>query len=123
MSSDVLRELDKVKFHLRTIGEEIAMIYDSSPLGWLAIKMDWSEDDLNRVINTFYEYRKALKSNGEINLDLLKSDLMRLTSNNDDRVRDIIRALHKSKRFEAAEVCEKYAEANPHSDFHEILWR
>ena len=119
MNSDVLRELKKVKFHLRTIGEEIGL--ERCPIGWLVIKMDWSEEDLDSVINMFYEYRNALKNNEDINLGSLRNALMRLTSNNYDRVKDIIIALHKSERFEVVAVCEKFAEAYSCAEFNEIL--
>ena len=48
---DLEIELEKVKFHLRKASEEINS--ESCPLAWLSITMDWSEDDLNKVIDMF----------------------------------------------------------------------
>ena len=118
---DLETELEKVKFHLRTMGEEIGL--ERCPMAWLSITMDWNEDDLSNIINMFHEYHKALHNGEKINLDRLKRSLMNMTDSNYDKVKNIILALHRSQKFEVVDVCEKFAEANDCAEFNQILRR
>ena len=118
---DLETELEKVKFHLRKMSEEIDS--KSCPLACLSITMDWSEGDLKNVIDMFYRYREALHNGEKIDLEVLRNSLMNLTNSNYDEVKDIIVALYRSQRFEVVEVCEKFAEANSCAEFNEILHR
>ena len=121
MSSDLLKEIEKVKFHLRTMGEEMGL--EPCPLAWLSIKMDWTEDDLKNVIDMFYGYRKALLNGERVYWEKLRNSLMNITNNDYDTVKDIINALYKSKRFEVVQVCEEFAKYYENADFSEILRR
>ena len=118
---DLETELEKVKFHLRKMSEEIDS--ESCPLAWLSITMDWSEGDLNNVIDMFYGYRKALQNGEKIDFGELRNSLMSITNSDFDKVKEIILALYRSQRFEVAEVCRKFAEAYDYTEFNEILHR
>ena len=94
---DLETELEKVTFHLRTVGEEIGL--ERCPMAWLSITMDWTEDDLNHIIDMFHRYRQALHKGEKIDLGELRNSLMGRTNNDYDKVKHIILALYRSNKF------------------------
>ena len=115
--TDIEKELEKVKCHIRLIGETINS--ESDPIPSLVIKMDWDDDDLKKARVIFEKYDNALKNEESVNWTNLESELYNTFNIDYQIVKSIILAFFRNHEW--TEVCIQYAQNHDVYEFREIL--
>jgi len=114
--TDINKELEKVKFHIRLIGETID--HRTYPVPSLVIEMDWDSDDLNRAHDIFEKYDTKLQNEEEVNWTYFESELRKIFDIGYQKVKSIILAFFRNHQW--TEVCTLYAKSHMCKEFHEI---
>ncbi|MEJ1364540.1 MAG: hypothetical protein RPU42_05495 [Candidatus Sedimenticola sp. (ex Thyasira tokunagai)] len=111
-----MSEIDKIKFHIKMLGEAI----DSReyPIASLVISMDWDGDDLNRAHDVFEKYDNMLEAKEDINWRAFEMELRNTFDIGYQTVKSIVLAFYRNHQW--TEVCSLYAKAYECLEFHEI---
>ncbi len=112
-----MSELDKIKYHIKMIGETINSL--DHPIASLVISMDWDGDDLNKAHDIFEAYDNKINNEEEdINWTGLELDLRSEFDIGYQTVKSIILAFYRN--YQWIEVCAQYALSHMCVEFHEI---
>ena len=108
MIDDISKELAKLKFQVRLLGEAIG---DSS-IPKLVIKMDWTEEILKEVYGVFKKHNDTRWEEKWIDLGRMSSELLALldkyhTVKNYDDFREIVLAFYHSGEYRV--ICALFA--------------
>jgi len=114
---EILEQIDKIKYHLKMIGDTINP--SDYPIELLVIQLDWDDSDLSSANDIFEEYDKKLNSGEYINWTKFEMTLRERFSIGYQTVKSIILAFYRNHQWR--DVCRGYAQEYEVSEFNEIL--
>jgi len=116
MNIEIENEIEKLKFHIQTIGETID--YEKYPFQDLIISFDWSINDVNKAHDIFEEYNKKLYKTKSFNSVEFECRFRNDFSIGYQEVKSIINGFYKNGQW--TNVCMIYALENMVMEFHDI---
>src|SRR4029453_12529961 len=116
MPDNIEREVEKIKFHIRLIGETID--HRSYPIPFLVIEMDWDDKDLDKANDIFEKYDNKLERGEEVNWTEFQMELQKTFGIGYQTVKSIVLAFYRNRQW--TRVCAGYAQAYECIEFHEI---
>lgn len=119
MTNDLKKEIDKIKYHIRLLGE--AIDYNKHPVTSLVIDMNWSNDDLNKIHDIFEHYDNMLNEGKAIIWREFEMELRNNFKISYQTVKMIVLAFHFNHQWK--QVCYNYAmsfEPDTPIEFHPI---
>ena len=117
MPDNIERELEKIKFHMRLIGETIDP--RSYPIPFLVIEMDWDDKDLDKAHDIFEKYDNKLEKEEKVNWKEFEMELRNTFGIGYQTVKSIVLAFYRNQQW--TRVCAGYAKAYECIEFHEII--
>ena len=117
MPDNIERELEKIKFHIRLIGETID--HRSYPIPFLVIEMDWDDKDLDTAHDIFEKYDNKLEREEKVNWQEFETELRKTFGIGNQIVKSIVLAFYRNHQW--TRVCAGYAKAHECIEFHEIM--
>jgi hypothetical protein len=117
MPDNIERELEKIKFHIRLIGETID--HRSYPIPFLVIEMDWDDKDLDTAHDIFEKYDNKLEREEKVNWQEFETELRKTFGIGNQIVKSIVLAFYRNHQW--TRVCAGYAKAHECIEFHEII--
>lgn len=117
--NDLIEELEKLKYHVRILGETID--YQAYPVESLILSMDWKEKDLNRAHDIFEKYDEKLVRREKIHWGEFENELKLEFGIGYQTVKSIILAFYRNHQW--SNVCYEYAmsfEPSTPVEFHQI---
>lgn len=121
-TGNILVELEKIKYQLRTLAKTVD--YDAHPVEALILSMDWSEGDINRAHDIFEKYDKKLGDGEEVSWHVFECELKDEFQIGYQTVKSIVLAFYKNHQW--TNVCHGYAmsfEPSTPVEFHQITRR
>lgn len=112
-------ELEKIRFHLKLLGE--AIDHREHPIECLVLYLNWSESQLERAHDIFEEAQDALEQKQAVNWGQFEHKLRDEFNIGYQSVKSIVLAFYRNHQW--TDVCKQYAEAFECSEFHEITRR
>lgn len=116
---EIARELEKLKYQVRTIGETID--YRAHPVEALILSLDWGEGDIDRAHDIFEKYDNKLEANEEVNWGKFEHELRSAFDIGYQTVKSIVLAFYDNHQW--TKVCYGYAmsfEPTTPIEFHRI---
>ena len=117
MPDNIERELEKIKFHIRLIGETID--HRSYPIPFLVIEMDWDDKDLDKAHDIFEKYDDKLERGEKVNWKGFEMELQNAFGIEYQTVKSIVLAFYRNQQW--TRVCAGYAKAYECIEFNEII--
>ena len=117
MPDNIERELEKIKFHIRLIGETID--YRSYPIPFLVIEIDWNDKDLDKAHDIFEKYDDKLEREEKVNWKEFEMELQNTFGIEYQTVKSIVLAFYRNHQW--TRVCAGYAKAYECIEFNEII--
>ena len=117
MPDNIERELEKIKFHIRLIGETID--HRSYPIPFLVIEMDWDDKDLDKAHDIFEKYDDKLEREEKVNWKEFEMELQNTFGIEYQTVKSIVLAFYRNHQW--TRVCTGYAKAYECIEFNEII--
>jgi hypothetical protein len=117
MPDNIVKELEKIKFHIRLIGETID--HRSYPIPFLVIEMDWDGKDLDAAHDIFEKYDNKLEKKEAVNWKEFEMELRNTFDIGYQTVKSIVLAFYRNRQW--TRVCAGYAQAYECIEFHEII--
>ena len=112
---EISRELEKLKYQVRTLGETIN--YRAHPVEALILSLDWGEGDIDRAHDIFEKYDNRLEAGEAVNWHDFEHEL-RIGY---QTVKSIVLAFYENHQW--TNVCHGYAmsfEPTTPVEFHRI---
>jgi hypothetical protein len=116
MSETVQKQLDKLRYQLRLLGETID--HREYPIPALVLELDWDDCDLNRAHDIFEKYDTKLEASEEINWRAFEMELRDTFGIGYQTVKSIVLAFFDNSQWQS--VCTAYAKAFECVEFHRI---
>jgi hypothetical protein len=119
-TEDILRELAKLKYQLKMIGDTIDA--ERYPIESLILEMDWDNQQLERAHDIFEEYDKKINANDAIIWRDFEMALRNEFHIGYQNVKSIVLAFYDNDQW--VEVCKAYAASfkpTIPSEFHRIM--
>ena len=116
---EIARELEKLKYQVRTIGETID--YRAHPVEALILSLDWGEGDIDRAHDIFEKYDNKLEANEAVNWHEFEHELGDAFGIGYQTVKSIVLAFYDNHQW--TNVCYGYAmsfEPTTPIEFHRI---
>lgn len=116
---EIARELEKLKYQVRTIGETID--YRAHPVEALILSLDWGEGDIDRAHDIFEKYDNKLEANEAVNWHEFEHELEDAFGIGYQTVKSIVLAFYDNHQW--TNVCYGYAmsfEPTTPIEFHRI---
>lgn len=116
---DVSKDIMKMKYHIRLLGE--AIDYKQHPVEALILSMDWDESQIDRAHDIFEEYDNKINNKETINWYEFEHALRDEFGIGYQTVKSIILAFYNNHQWTA--VCKGYAmsfEPTTPVEFHSI---
>ena len=111
-----MSEIDKIKYHIKMLGE--AIDNKENPITSLVISMDWDDETLDKAHDIFERYHKKLEAKEKIEWSQFEIDLRHTFGINYQTIKSIVLAFYREHRW--TEVCIHYAREYECVEFHEI---
>uniref|UniRef100_UPI003F8067AD hypothetical protein n=1 Tax=Xanthomonas sp. 0924 TaxID=2835534 RepID=UPI003F8067AD len=118
-AEDFRKELEKIKYHVRLLGETIN--FKDHPIEALILSKDWNEGDIERAHDIFEKYDKLLESKQPVSWGDFEQELEDTFNTGYQGVKPIIVAFFRNGQW--TNVCHGYAmsfEPTTPIEFHEI---
>ena len=116
MNDQIQKQIDKLKYQLRLLGE--AIDHREYPVPALVLALDWDDEDLNKAHDIFEKYDNKMEAGEEINWRSFEMELRDAFDIGYQTVKTIILAFFDNGQWQ--DVCTAYAKAFECVEFHRI---
>ncbi len=114
---EIIASIEKLKYHVKILGE--AINYLEHPLESLIISMDWDEETLNKVHDTFEKYDELLQNNSEVSWSTFKNEIESKFGISYQSLKSVISAFYRNGMW--TQVCVQYSKNQPSAELDFII--
>ena len=114
--TDIAKEIEKLKFHIRLLSETIDPSFN--PIPALVIQLNWDDKNLDKAHDIFEKYDKQIEEKIDVSWHAFEHDLRDTFGIGYQTVKSIVLAFYRNHQW--TEVCYQYAKEYECMEFHEI---